>query len=118
MNTLVLIGQRADPEKSEGNFKSLLEELNLMINAILSPIHEALAVMEQIANRDPTARVIGDFSGDHYSFKTALNTAIHNLDSVLSQVASGAEQAGFSFSPNQLRQLYPGAGFQRAIKLS
>jgi PAS domain S-box-containing protein len=86
------LSQRADPEKGEGDFRILFEELNQMIDEILSPINEAISVLEKIARRDLTARVTGNFSGDHARIKTALNEAMNNLDSVLVHVASSAEQ--------------------------
>ena len=86
------LDRRADLKRGEGDFKILLEELNRMMDAILSPIKETLTVLEKIAHRDLTTRVKGDFSGEHAKMKYAINTAVQNLDSVLSQAAEGAEQ--------------------------
>jgi PAS domain S-box-containing protein len=87
-----LLSQRANPDLWEGDFRILLDGINQMMDEILSPVNEAVSVLERLARRDLTVRVSGTFQGDHARIKTALNSAIQNLDSALSQVSSSAVQ--------------------------
>jgi methyl-accepting chemotaxis protein len=45
-----------------------------------------------VAARDLTARVKGDYKGDHAKIKTSLNMAVDNLESALSQVGEATQQ--------------------------
>lgn len=68
-------------------------------------MHEATAfisdlgqVLERVATRDLMARMKGDDRGDYTKIKTALNTAVSNLDEGLAQVARSAEQVAAATS--------------------
>ncbi|MFN8105572.1 MAG: methyl-accepting chemotaxis protein [Acidimicrobiia bacterium] len=86
------LGMRADSERFQGGYRSLLEGMNATLDALQAPIDEASDVLSRIARRDLTARVTGDYSGDHGRMGDAINTAVENLDDGLSQVAAGAQQ--------------------------
>lgn len=83
---------RADAGKHRGEYRQIVEGINSTLDAILKPIEEASAVLERVAARDLSARVKGDYRGDHTRIKSSLNTATENLDQALSQVAVGSEQ--------------------------
>lgn len=86
------LGMRADSERFQGGYRSLLEGMNATLDALQAPIDEASDVLSRIARRDLTARVTGDYSGDHGRMGAAINTAVENLDDGLAQVAAGAQQ--------------------------
>jgi methyl-accepting chemotaxis protein len=86
------LDKRADAAKFEGETRDLIESINEMLDAMLLPIQEASAVLEQVANRDLTARVEGEYKGEFARIKDALNTAVQNLDDGLAQVAAASEQ--------------------------
>ena len=75
-----------------GNFKKMLEGFNASLDAVIEPINEASTVLDKVANRDLTARVIGDYQGDHARIKDALNLAAQNLDEGMLQVGGASEQ--------------------------
>jgi methyl-accepting chemotaxis protein len=83
---------RADAEKFEGNYKTIVSGVNEAIEALIEPIKEAASVMEQVASRALDVRVTGDYQGDHAAIKDNLNQAIENLDLSLTQVAEATEQ--------------------------
>ena len=86
------LGQRGDAAKYEGAYHALVQSVNELLDAVVAPINEASAVLEQVAERDLTARVTGDYKGDYAKIKNAINTAVENLDESLTQVNAGAEQ--------------------------
>jgi methyl-accepting chemotaxis protein len=59
---------------------------------VVAPVTEATAVLERVAGRDLTARVEGDYRGDHARIKAAVNAAVENLESALAEVALASEQ--------------------------
>ena len=86
------LSKRGRPEAFKGAYREIIEGLNQTLDAILTPINEAAAVLEKVAERDMTIRVKGDYKGDHAKIKVALNTTVDNLDTALQQVAQGTEQ--------------------------
>ena len=68
--------RRADATRFDGAFRQLVQGMNGTLDAVLQPIGEAAEVLERVADRDLTARVIGDYKGDHAKIKVALNSAV------------------------------------------
>jgi len=83
---------RADADKFEGNYQKIVAGVNETVQAILEPVTEAAAILEQVAQRKLDVRVEGDYRGDHAALKNNINLAIDNLDVALTQVAEATEQ--------------------------
>ncbi len=83
---------RADSEKVHFEFAAVTNGFNRMLDAIMAPISEASTVLEQLARHDLTARVKGEYQGDHARIKDAVNQTASALHESLSQVSSAAEQ--------------------------
>ena len=83
---------RADATRLDGAFRHLAEGLNATLDAIVMPIQETTAVLQKLADRDLTARVDGDYAGDHARVKVALNSALDALGSALREVSDASEQ--------------------------
>jgi methyl-accepting chemotaxis protein len=86
------LSRRGEAAAFQGDWRKLVGGVNEILEAILDPIGEAQTVLELVADRDMTARVKGDYKGDHAKIKEALNRAVENLDQGLQQVASSADQ--------------------------
>ena len=79
--------------------------MNETLDAIIDPINEASAVLQSVAAHSLTARMEGNYRGDHTKLKEALNTAVINLDNGLghvrhigNRVAAGSVQISTSSS--------------------
>lgn len=83
---------RGNAAAFKGAWRDIVEGINQTLDAVLNPINEATQVLEQVADRNLTARVNGDYRGDHARIKHALNQAVDNLDNGLQQVAAAAAQ--------------------------
>ena len=83
---------RADVTKYEGNYHSIVKGVNETLDAVIQPIVEAAEVLERVADRDMTSRMLGDYKGDHAKIKNTLNRAVENLDQGLAQVSSASDQ--------------------------
>ena len=86
------LSTRADASRHEGEFKRIVEGVNETLDSVIAPVNEAQAVLEKLADRDLTARVKGDYRGDHARIKEALNSAAGALDGAISQVSQVVEQ--------------------------
>ncbi|MCL6630549.1 MAG: MCP four helix bundle domain-containing protein, partial [Armatimonadetes bacterium] len=83
---------RGDVSKYEGGYKDIIQGINDTVDAITDPIKEAVDVLARMAARDMTARVTGDYKGDHARIKEAINTAVENLHDGFVQVSVAADQ--------------------------
>ncbi len=83
---------RANAALFLGGWNQLVKGVNDTLDNVLVPINEAAQVLDKVAARDMTARVMGDYKGDLAKIKNSLNSAVDNLDMALSQVAEATGQ--------------------------
>jgi methyl-accepting chemotaxis protein len=86
------LSTRADPHRHHGDFRKVVEGVNQTLDAVVSPIAEAQGVLERLAQRDLTARVQGEYRGEHARIKDAINGAALALHGALAQVSEAVEQ--------------------------
>lgn len=91
---------RADASKHSGDFARVVKGVNDTLDAVLGPINEAADVLAKVADKDMTARVMGNYAGDLAIIKNNLNGAVENLQTALQQVSSSVEQV--SSASNQI----------------
>ncbi|MGB5218838.1 MAG: methyl-accepting chemotaxis protein [Smithella sp.] len=83
---------RGNEEAFSGAYQQIVQGVNQTLDGVVGPINEAADVLEKIAGRDMTARMRGDYKGDHAKIKESLNMAVENLDKALHQVLIAADQ--------------------------
>jgi methyl-accepting chemotaxis protein len=86
------LSSRGDTNKFQGGYREIVQGVNETLDAVITPVQDAAVVLERIANKDMTARVTGNYQGDHAKIKNAVNLAAETLDQSLQQVAVGADQ--------------------------
>ena len=84
--------RRADAGQLEGAYGQLVRDMNAMLDALQSPVTEASTTLERLAARDLTARVVGEYHGDHAKIKQAVNEAAANLEEAMTRVSVSAQQ--------------------------
>jgi methyl-accepting chemotaxis protein len=100
---------RGDAKSFEGGYRDLVAGFNRTLDAVTGPIGEATAVLQRVAERDLTARMTGDYLGDHAVLKLAVNTVTQNLDEALSEIDGAAAQVS-----DAAEQIASGAQVQAA----
>jgi len=86
------LDKRGDASRFRGGYRELVEGINRTLDAVTTPINEASTVLEAVASRDLSHRMQGDYKGDFAKIKEAINTAVGNLDAVLTQVSVGSRE--------------------------
>ncbi len=93
------LSERIDAEEFTGFFKVLSQGTNTMLDAVVTPLHEAQLVLTALADGDLTKQMTGTYQGEFDQMKTSLNVAIQNLTKTIvtvrnavESVTSGAEQ--------------------------
>jgi len=83
---------RGNEEAFSGAYRDIVHGVNRTLDELIGPINEASDALERLADKDMTARMMGEYKGDHAKIKESLNMAVENLDKALQQVAIGADQ--------------------------
>ena len=86
------LSARADAAKHRGDYRKIVEGLNDTLEAVVTPINEAAEVLAKMAARDLSARMHGDYRGDHAKMKESINSAAQNLDQGFQQVLVTSNQ--------------------------
>ena len=86
------LAKRSDAQQFSGSYRDLVQGINHLLDAVVTPINEASDVMSRVADRDLTARVTGHYLGDFDRIKQSINVAAETLDDALSQVYGASEQ--------------------------
>lgn len=84
--------KRGNEKAFMGDWSAMILGVNQILDAILLPIQEAAQVLDKVSARDLTARVQGNYQGDHAKIKNSLNLAVENLDTALGQVTDATGQ--------------------------
>jgi PAS domain S-box-containing protein len=109
VNTLVRagvageLGTRAEAARHQGEYRAIVEGVNATLDAIVTPINAATAVLERLADYDLQARMEGELQGDFAKIKDSLNKtgeglheAIAQVNEAVGQVAAASEQIAAS----------------------
>jgi methyl-accepting chemotaxis protein len=83
---------RGDAAQFAGAYRELVGGINTTLEAMATPVTEASAVLERVAQRDLSARMTGVYQGQFAAIQEAVNMAAENLDAALAEVCTGAEQ--------------------------
>ncbi|WP_035795919.1 HAMP domain-containing methyl-accepting chemotaxis protein [Clostridium akagii] len=83
---------RGNADIFNGGWKELISGINEMIDAIVEPIKESAAVLEEISKGDLRVNVNGDYKGEHADIKNALNLTIKSLNEVFREINNAADQ--------------------------
>ncbi len=86
------LSKRADAKRHNGDFAKIVNGVNETLNAVIEPIRESGDVLDKLANRDLTARVTGDYRGDHANIKNSLNIMAEALHDAMGMVADASDQ--------------------------
>ncbi len=78
---------RVEADRYSGDWHTLAAGINDTLDAVINPISEARGVLDRLSAYDLTARVLGDYRGDHAQIKDALNLTASALHDALAQVA-------------------------------
>ncbi len=86
------LAKRGNAAQFQGAYFELINGTNAMLDAVVEPIAEAKDVLQRVANRDLSARVVGNYRGEHAAIKESLNTALENIAQVFASLTVAIEQ--------------------------
>lgn len=86
------LSTRADASRHQGDYRKIVQGINETLDLVLTPINDAVKVLEALANRDLRARMDGSYQGDHARMKEYVNRMADALHEALAQVAEATDQ--------------------------
>ena len=80
------LATRTDATKHQGDFRKIVEGTNNLLDAVIKPIQEAAEVLAELAKGDLTARIEGQYQGEHAMIKDSINEMSESLDRAMREV--------------------------------
>lgn len=81
------LSTRADATHHMGAYKAMIDGINNTLNAVIEPINETVAVLNEMQKGNLDVNVKGDYKGDHAAIKDALNDTINTIKSYIGEIA-------------------------------
>ncbi|MDL2220732.1 methyl-accepting chemotaxis protein [Eubacteriales bacterium OttesenSCG-928-N14] len=80
------LAARADASVHKGDYRKIVEGINMALDSILAPINVAAGVLDRMAQGDLSVMVEGQYRGDHAMIQNALNATITSLRSYITDI--------------------------------
>jgi methyl-accepting chemotaxis protein len=94
------LSTRADASQHQGEYRKVIQGVNDILDAVIAPMQEAGVVLQKVAGGDLTARVEGNYHGDHARIKNDINTMTEALSTSMAQIEEHAQ--GLASSSEEL----------------
>ena len=88
------LSARGNTEKFSGEYGNVIEGINSTLDAVIAPVQEASAVLQEIAKGNLHVKMEGDYKGDHADIKNALNETVDNLQSYVGEISAVLSEMG------------------------
>lgn len=85
------LSKRIDLSKYSGGWHAVTKGFNDTLNAVIEPIEEAKSVIETMSTGNLTARIKGEYKGDHKMLKESVNLLGDALTSLIFQVLESVD---------------------------
>ncbi|WP_415885139.1 methyl-accepting chemotaxis protein [Neptuniibacter sp. QD37_6] len=85
------LSERLDVAIYSGFMENIASGVNQMLDAVVEPLREVKRVLSAMSDGDLTQQMEGDFRGEFAELNNALNSSLHNLNSMVGEIRnSGA----------------------------
>lgn len=82
------LSERGDASNFQGVYRDIFEGANELLDNVVTPVQEATAVLDELANYNLRARITSRHLGDHARLRISVNTTANALHNALSSVAT------------------------------
>ncbi len=88
------LSARGNVAKFEGEYAQVISGINETLEAVVAPIQEASAVLQEVARGNLHTKMEGKYQGDHAEIKNALNETITNLQNYVGEISEVLSEMG------------------------
>ena len=71
----------------QGGYKQIVEGINLTLDAVIEPVKEASAVLQEMAKGNLKVRVNGNYQGNHAEIKNRLNLSLETIQGYIEEIS-------------------------------
>ncbi|MCU0649044.1 MAG: methyl-accepting chemotaxis protein [Gemmatimonadaceae bacterium] len=89
---------RGNATQFDGVYRKLLSTVNGAFDTAFAPVIATRDALERVAARDLSARVTGEYVGDHARLRDAFNAAVSNVATALGEVSASSDQVASAAS--------------------
>jgi PAS domain S-box-containing protein len=83
---------RADASVHQGEYRRIVEGINHMLDAVVTPLRAAGVVLETMARKEFNHVIEGQFSGEFETFKNNVNAVVNNVRQAIAEINENANQ--------------------------
>ncbi len=84
---------RADAQLFKGEWATMVESINKLLDATTANANECVAVLSRVAEGQLDIRMTGEYAGSFEEIKTTLNSAIEHLNASMTQAEQARSEA-------------------------
>jgi len=88
------LSARGDAGKFKGEYAKVIQGINDTLDAVVEPIKEASAVLQEMARGNLQVMMEGDYRGDHAELKESINSTIENLRMYIGDISRILAEVG------------------------
>jgi methyl-accepting chemotaxis protein len=88
------LSYRADSTKHGGEYAKIIQGFNETLDAVIAPIQEASAVLQEMQKGNLHMKMEGNYKGDHAEIKEALNSTLDNLVIYIDEISNVLSEIG------------------------
>ncbi len=107
---------RADASRHQGDFAKIVNGVNATLDAVVAPVQEASATLNELAKGNLNTGMTGYYNGDYSVIKEAMNNTVAFLKRYVDEITQTLEQMGQGNLDQEITSEYLG-DFQ-AIKIA
>lgn len=82
-----MLSYRIDSSKHYGDFQKIVRGVNQTLDAVIEPINESAAVLQEMANGNLRSRVTGNYRGEHARIKDMMNMTLETLQGYVNAIS-------------------------------
>ncbi|WP_373483211.1 methyl-accepting chemotaxis protein [Acetobacterium sp.] len=88
------LNARADASKHQGDFAKIINGINATLDAVVEPVQEASATLNELAKGNLNTGMIGNYNGDYTLIKDSMNQTVAFLKRYVDEITYTLEEMG------------------------
>lgn len=85
---------RADASKHQGDFARIVDGVNATLDAVVAPVQEASATLNELAQGNLNTGMVGHYQGDYTVIKDSMNQTVAFLKRYVGEITHTLEEIG------------------------
>jgi methyl-accepting chemotaxis protein len=88
------LNTRADASKHQGDFAKIVTGVNATLDAVVEPVQEASATLNELAKGNLNTGMVGNYNGDYTLIKDSMNQTVAFLKRYVDEITYTLEEMG------------------------